>query len=57
MTDDDWSDPIPDGIRHTMLTDGEGRLSCCGRPAVSIPAGDAMTADPQRVTCTGGEAA
>jgi hypothetical protein len=51
---DDWSDPLPDGIRHTMPGD-DGRLACCGRDSDTIPRGDWMTAGADRVTCAGAE--
>jgi hypothetical protein len=48
---DDWSDPIPDGARHAMPSDGT--VECCGQHHDAIPHGDWTTAGAGRVTCTG----
>ncbi len=52
-SDGPWRKPTPDGIRHAMTVDGEGLLTCCGRSPHVLPAGDLMTAAPERVTCKG----
>jgi hypothetical protein len=50
----EWSDPPPDGVRHTNPSD-DGRVSCCGRRADALPRGDWTTAGTDRIARTGAE--
>ncbi len=42
--------PADTGVRHSMVVDADGRLTCCGRTVGQIGS-DWQTADPARVNC------